>query len=90
VQAHRAPAWIAWWCGGTVATRVIYVWIYNDTNKSVFSAILFHDIDNLSWLTFPVGGSYFDPRVTGLIMLGLAILVVAPRKRLSRPSGAPT
>jgi membrane protease YdiL (CAAX protease family) len=76
VQAHRAPEWITWWCAGTVATRVIYVWIYNNTNRSVFSAILFHDIDNLCWLTFPVGGSYFDPRVTSPILVCVAVTVI--------------
>jgi uncharacterized protein len=67
-QAHRAPAWIAWWCVGTVSTRVILVWIYENTSRSVFSAILYHAIDNVAWLTYPVGGSYFDPRVTGLLL----------------------
>jgi membrane protease YdiL (CAAX protease family) len=68
VQANRAPAWIEWWCLGTVSSRVIYVWIYNNTGRSVFSAILYHDIDNVAWLTFPIGGSCFDPRVTGLLL----------------------
>lgn len=81
VQAHRAPAWIAWWCVGTVATRVIIVWIYNKTNRSVFGAILYHDIDNVAWLTFPVIGSYFDPRVTGLLLLGCAVIVATVRRR---------
>jgi CAAX protease family protein len=74
-QAHRPPAWIAWWCLGTVSTRVILVWIYNYTNRSVFSAILYHDIDNVAWLTFPVAGSYFDPRVTGLLLAVCALIV---------------
>lgn len=51
-----------------VASRVLIVWIYNNTNGSVFLAVLGHDIDNVSWLTFPNFGSHFDPRVTGLIM----------------------
>jgi CAAX protease family protein len=74
-QAHRPTAWIAWWCLGTVSTRVILVWIYNNTNRSVFSAILYHAIDNVAWLTFPVGGSYFDPRVTGLLLAVCAVVV---------------
>ena len=41
-QAHRAPAWIAWWALGTVGSRVLIVWLYNNTGKSVFGAALYH------------------------------------------------
>lgn len=75
VQAHRAPAWIAWWCLGTVATRVIIVWLYNNIRRSVFSAIVYHDVDNVAWLTFPIGGSYFDPKVTSCILVIVAVAV---------------
>jgi uncharacterized protein len=67
VQAHRSVEWIAWWTLGTVAARVIMVWLYNNTGKSVFATILFHMMINLTWQLFPVRGSYFDPRVSGII-----------------------
>jgi hypothetical protein len=76
VQVHRAPVWIAWWCLGTVGMRVIMVRIYNATSGSVFSAILYHALANLAWLTFPVMGSYFDPRVNGLLVASVAVLVM--------------
>jgi hypothetical protein len=77
VQVHRSPGWIAWWCLGTVATRVIYVWLYNNTGGSVFGAILYHDVDNVSWLMFPNLGSHYDPRVTSLLVLVAASVVTA-------------
>jgi membrane protease YdiL (CAAX protease family) len=86
-QAHRAPAWIGWWCLGTVSTRVILVWIYDNTNRSVFSTILYHVIDNVAWLTFPVGGSYFDPRVTGSL-LAVCATIVAVAWRADSSSGS--
>jgi len=43
MQAHRSPAWIAWWSLYTVALRVLIVWLYNNTGRSVFAAILYHD-----------------------------------------------
>jgi membrane protease YdiL (CAAX protease family) len=61
IQAHRSAAWIAWWCLGTVTMRVVIVWLYNGTGKSVFAVSLFHAIGNVSWQLFPVHGSYFDP-----------------------------
>jgi membrane protease YdiL (CAAX protease family) len=75
VQAQRSPAWIAWWCLNTVVTRVVMVWLYNNTGTSVFAAALFHTTINVTWMLFPVRGSYFDPRVTGLIMTFVATIV---------------
>jgi len=77
VQAHRSPTWIAWWGLYTVAARVLIVWFYNNTGKSVVAAALFHTTLNVTWLLFPIVGSYFDPRVTGLIDTGVAALVTA-------------
>jgi membrane protease YdiL (CAAX protease family) len=80
MQAHRSFNWIAWWCLGTVAMRVVMVWLYNNTGKSVFAMALFHASSNLSWQLFPVHGSYFDPRVGGLITTFFAaIAAVAMR-----------
>lgn len=68
VQAHRSPAWIAWWCLFTVAGRVLLTWLYNNTGKSVFAATVYHAISNTSWQLFPNYGSHWDPRITGLIL----------------------
>ncbi len=76
LEAHRSQAFIAWWSLGTVASRVIIVWLYNNTGKSVFVAALFHTMINLTWQLFPINGSYFDPRVTGLITAAVAVVVV--------------
>ena len=75
VQAHRTPTWIAWWCLSAVATRVLTIWIYNNTGGSVFATILYHDMDNVSWLMFPNFGSHYDPRITGLILAFAAVIV---------------
>ena len=84
IQAHRSAEWIAWYALFTVATRVIMVWIFNNTGKSVFGAVLFHAMANVSWLLFPNYGSHFDPRVAGLIVtFTAAIIVVVWRPALS-------
>jgi membrane protease YdiL (CAAX protease family) len=75
LQVHRSPAWIAWWSLETVATRVLIVWLYNNTGKSVFAATLFHTMSNVSWLLFPIHGSYYDPRIVGPITAFTAVLV---------------
>jgi membrane protease YdiL (CAAX protease family) len=75
IEAHRSPAWIAWWSLGTVASRVLMTWIYNNTGKSVFGAALFHAMSNLSWQMFPNQGSHWDPRINGLIAACAATIV---------------
>jgi membrane protease YdiL (CAAX protease family) len=79
LQIGRAPDWIAWWTLGTLSTRVLHTWLYNNTSKSVFGAILFHAMTNVSWQLFPNGGSHYDPRITGLVVTALAALVVLAR-----------
>jgi membrane protease YdiL (CAAX protease family) len=76
LSAQRPLNWIAWWSLGTVASRVIIVWLYNNTGKSVFVAVLFHAMTNVTYFLFPIDGSFYDPRVTGVIMAALALVVV--------------
>jgi CAAX protease family protein len=87
VQAHRSLAWIAAWCVLTVASRVLVVWLYNNTGKSVFAASLYHAVGNISWLLFPNYGSHYDPRISCPIV-ALAATIVAmvwgPRTLIGR------
>ncbi len=76
-QAHRSLEFVAWWTVGTLAMRVIIVWLYSNTGRSVFAAALFHGMSNLAWQLFPVNGSFYDPRVTGLILALVAVLAIA-------------
>ncbi len=50
---NRSPTWIAWWCLYAVAIRMLIVWLYNSTGKSVFAVALFHATLNL---TLRLGG----------------------------------
>ena len=74
--SHRSPAWIAWWCLYALASRVLIVWLYNNTGKSVFAAALFHATLNLTYMLFPIYGSYFDMRLGGVVMACTAVVVV--------------
>jgi uncharacterized protein len=76
LQVGRAWDWIGWWTLGTVATRVLHTWLYNNTGKSVFGATLFHAMTNVSWQLFPNNGSHYDPRVIGLLVTVLAVCVI--------------
>ncbi len=60
-----------------VAARVLIVWIYNNTGKSLFAAALYHAIDNLvtagPFLTFT---SYEAQRLIALITAIVAAIFV--------------
>ncbi len=75
IEAHRSPAWIGWWALGTVVSRVLMTWIYNNTGHSVFGAALYHTMSNLSWQLFPNHGSHWDPRINGLVLAFAAVIV---------------
>ena len=77
LQVHRSFEWIVWWSLGTVSLRIIMVWIHTYSGKSVFAATLFHAMINLCWQLFPNNGSYYDPRIFGLIAFCFAITIIA-------------
>ena len=90
LEAHRSLVFIAWWSLGTVTSRVIIVWLYNNTGKSVFVAALFHTMINLTWQLFPTNGSSFDPQVTGVIttaVVGIVVIVWGTQTLTRRRTG---
>lgn len=72
---HRPLTWIAWWCLYAISARILIVWLYNNTGKSVFAAALFHTMLNFSFMLFPVDGSHFDMRLGGLVTAFAAAVV---------------
>lgn len=53
IQQGHNFCWIAWATLGTVAVRVLIVWIFNNTQNSLFACILFHTMMNLGRPLFP-------------------------------------
>jgi membrane protease YdiL (CAAX protease family) len=84
VQAHRQAGWIAWWGLGTVGSRVIIVWLYNHSGRSVVAAALYHAMSNLCWQLFPQRGSHYDPRYTSPLILAVAAVVTLTCARSRR------
>jgi hypothetical protein len=93
LEVGRPVSWIAWWSLGTVAERVIMVWLFVNTGRSVFAMALFHVMLNLAWQLFPVQGSYFDQPTVAVLLAVVAIGVtvvwgprtLAGRHRRARP-----
>lgn len=76
IQAGRSTDWILWHSIYSVALRVLMVWIFNNTGKSVGAATLVHSMDNVSWSLFPNDGSHLDPRVTSVVAWLVVLLVL--------------
>jgi uncharacterized protein len=95
LQAHQTLTQIAWQGLNDVAGRILYVWLYYNTGKSVFGAILFHAMYNVGFALFPNTGSYFDPAFALPIVVIMAVIVTffwgaktLARYRYARPQAS--
>ena len=60
-----------------VATRILIVWVFNNTGKSVFAAIAFHAVDNAAFVTLPdPGGRWLAFITPGLVALAVIVIVL--------------
>lgn len=74
-QGYHNLTWIIWQNLFSIAARVLIVWLYNNNGKSIFIAILFHTMINVSDALFPINGSHYNPMVTGAITIGFVLVV---------------
>jgi uncharacterized protein len=75
IQMGRTPIWMAWWALGSINIRILTLWLYNNTGRSLFGAIVFHAMFNVSFALFPNYGSHWDPAVAGVISASVAVIV---------------
>lgn len=75
IQLHNNPALVVWQTVNIFATRILLVWIYQNTGKSLFGAIVFHMMVNVSTVLLPKFGIPYDPAIATLIIIILTCLV---------------
>jgi membrane protease YdiL (CAAX protease family) len=75
-QAHQTPIWIVFQCICTVFLRIIMVWMFNNTGKSVFGMILFHTMINISPYFIPNYGAHYDPFIFSVLLLVMVVVIV--------------
>ena len=73
LQVGRSLEWIAWWTLWTVAARVVMMWLFNRSGGMVLVVAIYHATSNLCWQLYPVDGSYFDPRISGIVTAAMAV-----------------
>lgn len=75
IQMGRTPTWIAWQGTSMVIARILTVWIYNNTGKSVFATILFHAMNNMTTVLLASYGWHYDPSVAVVITAVVAVII---------------
>lgn len=75
-QLGHGPAWIAWQGLYSVGLRLILVWLYNNTGRSLLAPVVGHASSNVAWSLFPNSGSHYNPMVTALVTTSLTAVVV--------------
>ncbi len=75
-------SWAAWQFLYVVATRVLFVWLYNNAGKSLFAMALVHPGLGVYWYFWNVSANlgipaFYDPRNLALTALLLAAAVTA-------------
>jgi hypothetical protein len=77
IQTHQTATWIVWQCIGTVLLRIIMVWLFNNTDKSVFAMILFHTMINISPYLIPHYGPHYDPFIFTILLVIITIFITS-------------
>lgn len=81
ISGYYTFEWIFWHALYTVAGRVLFVWVYNNSGKSLFSMALLHSTFGLFWILFPVTDNlqkatpYYDPRIAAFVVISYVVVV---------------
>jgi hypothetical protein len=80
ISGYYSSEWIFWHVLYTLAGRVLFVWVYNNAGKSLFSMALFHWTFGLFWILWPVANlqkapPVYDPRIAAFIAISYVALV---------------
>ena len=90
IQQGNSLTFIAWATLGTVAVRVLIVWIFNNAGKSLFACILFHTMLNVGRPLFPKDEmhnplvDYPDIHYSTIAIIAVIVVVLWGSKTLAR------
>jgi membrane protease YdiL (CAAX protease family) len=67
------------WAGGALVLmsgfRILLSWIFNNTGKSIFGAILFHAVYNISQTVIPGYTNPLGPGIAAILMIIIVLIV---------------
>lgn len=81
ISGYYSAEWISWHAAYTVATRVLFVWTYNNSGRSLFSMALCHWTFGLFWSLWPqdnlqLAVPFYRPQITALAAVAYVLVVV--------------
>jgi membrane protease YdiL (CAAX protease family) len=81
ISGLYSAGWIAWHALYTTVTRVLFVWIYNNSGKSLFSMALCHWTFGLFWSLWPQDNlqkavPFYRPQITAVAAIVYVVVVV--------------
>jgi len=80
ISGYYSFEWIFWHAIYTTASRVLFVWVYNNAGKSLFSMALLHWSFGLFWSLWPTDNlqravPFYDPRICAVVTICYAAIV---------------
>ena len=81
ISGYYTFGWIFWHAIYIIVGRVLFVWVYNNSGRSMFSMALMHSTFGLFWILFPATGNlqkapaYYDPRIAAFVAVSYVALV---------------
>lgn len=75
IQADHPAVWVIGQTLGAIPLRILIVWLYNNTAKSMFAVIVLHTMTNVSESVFPGFSARYAPVVLGGILAIAAVIV---------------
>jgi len=89
IQQGHSLNFFFWGSLGTIAFRIIFVWLYNNSNKCLFSCIALHCLYNTGRVFFP-SNSQNNPLVaqpmvhySAIVLLAIIIIIIYGQKTLT-------
>lgn len=81
ISGYYSAGWIFWHAVYTVATRVLFVWIYNNSGRSLFSMALCHWTFGLFWSLWPQDNlqqavPFYRPEIAAAVAVLYVLIVV--------------
>jgi membrane protease YdiL (CAAX protease family) len=81
ISGYYTYEWILWHALYTIAGRVLFVWVYNNSGKSLLSMALLHSTFGVFWILWPQTGNLqkappeYNPRIAALIAMSYVAIV---------------
>ena len=81
ISGFYSFGWIFWHVLYIIAGRVLFVWVYNNSGKSLFSMALLHWTFGLLWILWPQTGNLqkappvYDPSIAAIIAISCVAIV---------------